>query len=174
MGKKSSVLWGILKGIIMLCLILFLFVFIVFLINQNSFINDKSNVVSAIENDDYRRITDKLSGVENKLLSIERALDKNPDKKGVVALSARVSKIESDVNMIKRAIGNSPEKSLNIVLLRRDIELLRKEHEMSTEMLSREIVNTFDIIKWSVSAIVIVLVTMGLGVILKSFWNVNN
>jgi len=90
------------------------------------------------------------------------------------AVSARLSKIEShlssldkNITIINKAIMQSPEKALELPMLRRDIASLQKQYESATKSLEREISRAYDTIKWVIGTIVLGILGLAASVFLR-------
>jgi len=80
---------------------------------------------------------------------------------------AKITQFESQLNVINKAILQSPEKALEIPMLRRDIASLQKQYENSTESLEREIIGAYETIRWVIGSIVLGILGLAASVFLK-------
>jgi len=70
--------------------------------------------------------------------------------------------------IINKAIMQSPEKALEIPILKRDIESLHQQYEGTTQALEREITRAYDTIKWVIGTIILSILGLAGSVILKA------
>ncbi len=82
-------------------------------------------------------------------------------------LDVKVSSIDEKLNALNKAIMASPEKALEIPMLRRDVLALQKQYENATMSLEREITRAYDTIKWVVGTIVLGIIGLVVSLFLR-------
>ncbi len=82
-------------------------------------------------------------------------------------LDAKISLIDDKLDVLNKAIMASPEKALEIPMLRRDVLALQKQYENATTSLEREITRAYDTIKWVVGTIVLGIIGLVASVFLR-------
>lgn len=82
-------------------------------------------------------------------------------------LDAKVSSINNKLEAMNKTIMASPEKALEIPMLRRDILALQRQYENATTSLEREITRAYDTIKWVVGTIVLGIIALVASVFLR-------
>lgn len=113
------------------------------------------------------KIQRDIESLKNQITSIT-AIPKD------LAVSAKLQDIEiklndisSQVVTINNAIMQSPEKALEIPMLKRDIVALQNQYKVSTRALEREIGRAYDTIKWVLGTIVFGILGLAASVLLK-------
>jgi len=75
--------------------------------------------------------------------------------------------LDSEVKVINKAILQSPEKALEIPMLKKDIATLQKQYENSTALLEREMSRAYETVKWVIGTIVLGILGLAASVFLK-------
>lgn len=82
-------------------------------------------------------------------------------------LDAKVVALQSNLDALNKAIMSSPEKALEVPMLKRDISALQAQHENATKSLEREITRAYDTIKWVIGTIALGILGLAASVFLK-------
>jgi predicted RNase H-like nuclease (RuvC/YqgF family) len=82
-------------------------------------------------------------------------------------LEAKVAAVDEKLGSINKAIMSSPEKALELPMLRRDILALQNQYENGTRSLEREINRAYDTIKWVIGTIVLGVLGLAASVFLR-------
>ena len=138
--------------------------------NKTSEVDLKFADLKASEN-----ITASTINLENDIKAIRSRIDALSKIPQDVAISAKLSEIETKVatiakqiSVINNAIMDSPGKALEIPILKRDIASLEKQYVSTTQALEREITRAYDTIKWVIGTIILSILGLGASVFIKS------
>jgi len=77
-------------------------------------------------------------------------------------LESRIEKFDEKINAINRTILSSPEKAIEVPMLRRDIEVIQEKHTATTSALEKEIASVFEMIKWILGTFVLGMLGLAL------------
>lgn len=117
-----------------------------------------------------RKIADLVDDVS--VLKVQVAeLTKVPQSVAVSAklqeLDAKLTALDAKMIALHNAIMASPEKALEVPMLRRDLLALQNQYESATRSLEREITRAYDTIKWVIGTIVLGILGLAAGVFLR-------
>lgn len=109
---------------------------------------------------------------EVSLLKVQVAeLTKVPESVAISAklheLDAKVAAVDEQLSALNKTIMASPEKALEVPMLRRDILAIQRQYESVTKSLEREITRAYDTIKWVIGTIVLGILGLAAGVFLR-------
>lgn len=112
--------------------------------------------------------------IEKELSNIKSQLSNITSVPKDAAVHSRLSKIESQINGVEKqikslnnAIMQSPEKALEVPMLKRDILSLQKQYDSATKSLEREIARAYDTMKWVIGTIVLGILGLGASIFLR-------
>ena len=113
--------------------------------------------------------------LQTKIESINSRLEAISSIPEDVVISAKLAEIEvqlkdlsKQVTVINKAILQSPEKALEIPILKKDIESLQRQYIGTTQALEREMVRAYDTIKWVIGTIILSILGVAASVFLKA------
>ena len=115
-----------------------------------------------------------LNYLKQEVLTIKNkvdALSNVPEGAPVVAklkeLEVKLISTDEKLSSIRREIMQSPEKALEIPMLRRDIQALQSQYDNATKSLEREISRTYDTVKWVMGTIVLGLLGLATSIFFR-------
>lgn len=82
-------------------------------------------------------------------------------------LDAKLTAVDAKMSALNNAIMASPEKALEVPMLRRDLLALQNQYESATKSLEREITRAYDTIKWVIGTIVFGILGLAASVFLR-------
>jgi len=125
------------------------------------------NAASSYLSSDFEVVNVKLERLKQQL-EIVQELPKD------ISVATSIELIQKDVEYlnnkfksIEKVILNSPEKALEIPMLKRDIESLQKQQNLSIQSLGREISRAYDTMKWVIGTILLGIVGLAISVFLR-------
>ena len=101
------------------------------------------------------KIEKELNSIKSQLSNITKLPKDVAITLGINNLRDKVKDLEKQINTINEAIMQSPEKALNIPMLRKDVNALKLQYENTTKSLEREIRSAYEIIKWVLGTILL-------------------
>ena len=100
------------------------------------------------------KVEKELNSIKSQLANITKVPKDVAVALEITNLKDQVKDLESQIKIINEAIMQSPEKALNIPMLRKDVDALKLQYENATKSLEREIGSAYGIIKWVLGTIV--------------------
>ncbi len=161
----SKIIRGIFISIILAVLLIFSYVFIL----SNSGVGEKNAAVKLEIIDTNKDIRERLEVIEDEISDLKQVNNDLTKTKGNSKLKSKILLLELNISKLNNVILEKPEKAYAVTSLKKDIESLRKETEKETNSLSRELYNTFEVIKWVMGGVVMVVILLALSFFLKAF-----
>ncbi len=112
-------------------------------------------------------LTQKVEDLGKQLAALKSIPKESKISAQLSQFETKLKRLDSEVKVINKAILQSPEKALEIPMLRRDIVSLQKQYESSTKSLEREISRAYDTVKWVIGTIVLGILGIAASVFLR-------
>jgi len=154
MGAVATIIGGVLS---------------VFLVNTAKIDEIKFNAefaeVSALST---RQIEKEIESLKSKVATITVVSEDVAVASKLSELETKMNSLSSDIAIINKVIMQSPEKALEIPILKRDLASLNKQYEATVEALEREITRAYDTIKWVIGTIVLGILGLAASIFIKA------
>lgn len=118
--------------------------------------------------------SEHINAIETEIDSIKKQLEafnNIPEKSAVsmrlAKLEENVSKLSSEISGLNGVIMQSPQKALEMPMLRRDVTALKAQYESDTRSLQREIERAYDTMKWVMGTIVLGILGLAASIMVK-------
>ena len=92
---------------------------------------------------------------------------KQPVPEPISQLQRRLDQIEQRQERLERIIVEDPNKALELPLLRRDIEAVKENEEVSSEATRRSVEQVYDLSKWLIGAIALAVLSLAVNTFLR-------
>jgi hypothetical protein len=106
-------------------------------------------------------IAERVKALESSKLQIKPSLGESSDR----GLALRLNALQGNIDRLDSAISDSPEEAVSVVLLKRDIQDLRRSQDGMASSVSREIDRVYDMTKWLFG----LFLTMALSILTLAF-----
>lgn len=115
----------------------------------------------------YSDLANELELIKDQFSTITAIPEDTAVASKLAELESRLDKLAQNIKTINKAIMQSPEKALEIPMLKRDVQALQNQYKASTEALEREITRAYDTIKWVIGTIVLGIIGLAASVFLR-------
>ena len=82
-------------------------------------------------------------------------------------VEGEIEQLASKLDALNKVIMQSPEKAIEIPMLKRDISSLQKQYEYAVESLQNQITRAYDTMKWVIGTIVLGILGLAASILLK-------
>lgn len=117
--------------------------------------------------DRVNKLNAMLSAQNNIVSAIEKMKPEQIDTAALKALSHRVETLDQELKKLSAAISDSPEKSLAIPMMRRDISSLEKQILTSSANTQIQLERMYDLFKWICGTLLLGIS----GIVLNHFYS---
>ena len=99
-------------------------------------------------------LNEAMREVANNEALVETLSNAQPTTVQVASLTRELKSMESELKQLNDAVGQSPEKSLAVPMLKRDIDNLRESSQRDLDATQLEIGRVHDIMKWFLGTVI--------------------
>ena len=92
-------------------------------------------------------LTKKIEELKNQFATLKSIPTESKIAAQLSEFESKLNILDSEVKVINKAILQSPEKALEIPMLKKDIATLQKQYENSTALLEREMSRAYETVK---------------------------
>jgi len=142
------------------------------------FLKDTSDISDSFVVINKYTVEDKIIKTNNEIIAELASLKKQyqaliklpKDSKvnaQILGFKFQLEKLETQMKTINNVILQSPEKALEIPMLKKDITVLKAQYEKSNLALQREITRAYETMKWVIGTIILGLLGLGASVFLR-------
>jgi len=116
---------------------------------------------------ELKELSEELTRVKAQMDSLTKLPKTASVSAKIAEIESRLSAFDKKIDVLNRVILQSPEKALEIPMLKRDIASLQVQYENATKSLEREISRAYETIKWVIGTIVLGILALAASAFLK-------
>ena len=116
---------------------------------------------------DYRDLEAELDLIKSQVSALNSIPEETVVSVKLAKVEVEIEQLASKLDALNKVIMQSPEKAIEIPMLKRDISSLQKQYEYAVESLQNQITRAYDTMKWVIGTIVLGILGLAASILLK-------
>jgi hypothetical protein len=117
--------------------------------------------------EEIKGLSDEIDKLKVQLKSIAEIPKDNPLAPKIALIESDLSKLKNDLDNLNYVIIDSPNKALQIPLLKKDMDSMKKEIILRFSSLEKSINKSYDIVKWVIGTILLSILGLAVSILLQ-------
>lgn len=114
-----------------------------------------------------RKLELQVKDIDAKLKGISELPKELPVASKIIELETKIENIQKSLNDLNKIIVESPEKALELPLVRRDISAMEQKIDSSVKNVETQLARAYDMFKWVLGTLVISVLSLAIGMFFK-------
>lgn len=116
---------------------------------------------------EVEKILFQINQIENKLTAIANVPKDQPFAPKIAEIETDIATLKENMDGINSVIMETPQKALQIPILRKDIEALRNELLVGMKSIEREVSRAYETIRWVIGTILFGILSLSASILFK-------